>query len=53
MGKKTEEEIKENARLRKQKQREKLKEKYSEDEYKAIRAKEIADERKKKKQGDS
>ena len=42
--------IKENARLRKQKQRKLLKEKYGNEEYNKIRAKEIAEQRKKKKE---
>uniref|UniRef100_A0A6C0I5H7 Uncharacterized protein n=1 Tax=viral metagenome TaxID=1070528 RepID=A0A6C0I5H7_9ZZZZ len=48
-NKKTNDEIKEAARLRKQKQRETLKEKYGDEEYKKIRAKEIAENRRKKK----
>jgi len=44
----TAEQIKENARLRKQKQRKLLKEKYGNEEYNKIRAKEIAEQRKKK-----
>jgi len=51
-NKKTDDEKKEAARLRKQKQREKLKEKYGDEEYKKMRAKEIADNRKKKKNED-
>ena len=51
-NKKTDDEIKEAARLRKQKQREKLKEKYGDEEYKKMRAKEIAENRKKKKTED-
>jgi len=42
--------IKENARLRKQKQRKLLKEKYGNEEYNKLRAKEIAEQRKKKKE---
>ena len=42
------EQIKENARLRKQKQRKLLKEKYGNEEYNKLRAKEIAEQRKKK-----
>ena len=49
-NKKTKEEIKEANRLYKQKQREKMKEKYGNEEYKKIRAKEIADSRAKKKE---
>lgn len=45
--KKTPEQIKEEARLRKQKSREKLKEKFGEEEYKKLRANEIAEYRKK------
>lgn len=47
-NKKTDEEIREAARIRKQKQREILREKYGDEEYKEMRAKEIADNRKKK-----
>lgn len=47
-NKKTPEQIKENAKVRKQKQREQLKERYGDEEYKKIRAKEIADQRKKR-----
>lgn len=46
--KKTDEEKKEAARLRKQKQRENLREKYGNEEYKKMRANEIAANRKKK-----
>jgi len=46
-NKQTDEEKKEKARLRKQKQRENMKEKYGDEEYKKIRAKEIAENRKK------
>ena len=42
------EQIKEKARLRKQKQRQLLKEKYGNEEYNKMRAKEIAEQRKKK-----
>jgi hypothetical protein len=49
-NKKTDEDKKESARLRKQKQREIMKEKYGNEEYKKMRAKEIADNRKKNKQ---
>ena len=45
-NKKTPEQIKEDARLRKQKQREQLRERYGDEEYKKMRAKEIADQRK-------
>ena len=44
----TPEEIRENARLRKQKQRDSLKEKYGNDAYNKMHAKEIAEQRKKK-----
>lgn len=44
-NKKSKEEIKEEARLRKQLQRERLKNKYGDEEYKRMRAKEIADNR--------
>jgi len=44
-NKQTDEEKKEKARLRKQKQRENMKEKYGDEEYKKIRAKEIAENR--------
>lgn len=44
--KKTKEEIREAAKLRKQKQREKLRKKYGDEEYKKIRAKELSDFRK-------
>jgi hypothetical protein len=49
-NKKTKEEIKDVNRLYKQKQREKMKEKYGDEEYKKIRAKEIADARAKRKE---
>jgi len=49
-NKKTKEEIKDANRLYKQKQREKMKEKYGDEEYKKIRAKEIADTRAKRKE---
>jgi hypothetical protein len=49
-NKKTKEEIKEANRLYKQKQREKMKEKYGNEEYKKKRAQEIADSRSKKKE---
>jgi len=49
-NKKTKEEIKDANRLYKQKQREKMKEKYGDEEYKKIRAKEIADARAKRKE---
>jgi len=49
-NKKTPEEIRENARIRKQQQRERLKEKYGDDEYKKQKAKEIAEYRKSKKE---
>ena len=45
-NKKTPEQIKEDAKLRKQKQREQLRERYGDEEYKKMRAKEIADQRK-------
>lgn len=48
-NKKSKEEIREAAKLRKQKQRERLKEKYGDEEYKKMRAKELADFRKSKK----
>jgi hypothetical protein len=48
--KKTKEEIREAARLRKQKQRQLLKEKYGDEEYRKIHAQEIAKNRAKKKQ---
>lgn len=47
-NKQTDDERKENARLRKQKQRENMREKYGDEEYKKMRAKEIAENRKKK-----
>lgn len=43
--KKTGEQLKEDARLRKQKQRDQLKERYGDEEYKTMRAKEIAEYR--------
>ena len=46
-NKKTLEQIKEQTRLRKQKQRENLKERYSDEDYKKMRAKEISEYRKK------
>jgi hypothetical protein len=46
--KKTKEQIKEAAKLRKQKQRQSMKDKYGDDTWKAIRAKEVAIERAKK-----
>ena len=49
-NKKTREEIRDTNRLYKQKQREKMKEKYGDEEYKKIRAKEIADARAKRKE---
>jgi hypothetical protein len=49
LNKKTPEQIKEESALRKQKQREKLKEKYGNEEYKKKRALEIAEYRKIKK----
>ena len=49
-NKKTKEEIKDANRLYKQKQREKMKEKHGDEEYKKIRAKEIADARAKRKE---
>jgi hypothetical protein len=49
-NKKTREEIKDANRLYKQKQREKMKETYGDEEYKKIRAKEIADARAKRKE---
>jgi hypothetical protein len=52
-NKKTKEEIKDANRLYKQKQREKMKEKYGDEEYKKIRAKEIADTRAKRKENNS
>lgn len=49
-NKRTKDEIKDANRLYKQKQREKMKEKYGNEEYKKIRAKEIADTRAKRKE---
>jgi len=49
-NKQTEEEKREKAKLRKQKQRENMREKYGDEEYKKMRAKEIADNRKKNKE---
>jgi hypothetical protein len=48
LNKKTKEQIKEEAKIRKQKQREKLREKYGNEEYKKKRALEIAEYRKNK-----
>jgi hypothetical protein len=50
LNKKTPEQIKEEAKLRKQKQRAKLREKHGDQEYKRIHALEIAENRKKKKE---
>jgi hypothetical protein len=50
MNKKTSEEKREEARIRKQISRDKLKEKYGDEEYKKQRAKELADYRKSKKE---
>lgn len=50
MNKKTTEEIREEARIRKRKQRDKLKEKYGDEEYKKQRSKELADYRNSKKE---
>ena len=52
-NKKTPEEIRENARIRKQQQRERLKEMYGDEEYKKKKAQEIADYRKSKKETDN
>lgn len=52
-NKKTPEEIRENSRVRKQKQRERLKEMYGDEEYKKKKAQEIADYRKSKKETDN
>ena len=49
-NKKTPEEIREKARIRKQRQRETLKEKYGDEEYKKMKAKELADYRNSKKE---
>ena len=49
-NKKTPEEKREQARLRKQKQREELRAKYGDEEYKQMKAKELADYRKSKKE---
>ena len=49
-NKKTPEEIRENSRVRKQKQRERLKEMYGDEEYKKKKAQEISDYRKSKKE---
>jgi len=49
LNKKTPEEKREAERLKKQKQREQLREKYGDEEFRKMRAKEIADSRKKKK----
>lgn len=48
-NKKSKEEIKENARIRKQEQRKRLVEKYGDEEYRKIHAKQIAENRKKNK----
>ena len=50
MNKKSTEEKREEARIRKQISRDKLKEKYGDEEYKKQRAKELADYRKSKKE---
>ena len=50
MNKKTSEEKREEARIRKQISRDNLKEKYGDEEYKKQRAKELADYRKSKKE---
>ena len=50
LNKKTPEQLKEEARIRKQKQRNKLKEKYGDEEYKKKRALELAEYRKKKRE---
>jgi len=50
LNKKTPEQLKEEARIRKQKQRDKLKEKYGDEEYKKKRALELAEYRKKKRE---
>ena len=52
-NKKTKEEMREANRLYKQKQREKMKEKYGDEEYKKIRAKEIAEGRSKRKENNN
>jgi hypothetical protein len=49
-NKQTDEEKREKAKIRKQKQRENMREKYGDEEYKKMRAKEIADNRKKNKE---
>jgi hypothetical protein len=49
LNKKTPEEKREAERLKKQKQRAQLREKYGDEEFRIMRAKEIADTRKKKK----
>ena len=49
-NKKTPEEKRKQARIRKQQQRERLKEKYGDEEYKQMKAKELADYRKSKKE---
>jgi len=49
-NKKTPEEKREQARIRKQKQREELRKKYGDEEYKKKKAKELADYRKSKKE---
>jgi hypothetical protein len=46
-NKKSKEEIRENARIRKQAQRKRLLEKYGDEEYRKIHAKQIAENRKK------
>lgn len=49
-NKKSKEEIKENARIRKQEQRKRLIEKYGDEEYKKINAKLISENRRKKRE---
>ena len=51
--KKTKEEIREIARIKKQKQRQALREKYGDEEYKKMKAKELAEYRAKKKASSS
>ena len=51
--KKTKEEIREAARIKKQKQRQALREKYGDEEYKKMKAKELAEYRAKKKASSS
>ena len=46
-NKKTKEEIQENSKLRKEKKREDLRSRYSDEEYKKMRVKEIVENRKK------